>query len=213
MQDERVQPFTPSESIPRPPLRADREARPFLILAAFVVALLLIGDAIIAHTAPLEHLLQTTQWSTTGAIHGMLGSTIFIAGSVALYLGYRLMTGRLESLRDLKTATVLTTLAAAATVIFGNWLYVGYRQPGMTQDYFLQNAPELHTIFFEFKEDIALFTIPLGAAAAFILYRYDADLCRHPWLRTVVLLLLALVFLFFLIAFALGAAITRVKPV
>jgi cytochrome bd-type quinol oxidase subunit 1 len=155
----------------------------------------------------------STKWSVIGAVHGALGSLIFISGGIGLYLGYRLLTGQLNALRDLQIASGVTALAALATIMFGNWLYIGYRQPGMIQDYFLDKAPELHLIFFEFKENIALFTVPLAVAACFILARYGPELKQHLWLRTVIFLLLGLVFLFFLIAFGLGAAITKIKPV
>lgn len=213
IKDESIRASTPVEPAARRSVFPGAEAKPFIVLVVVIAVLILIAEFIVAHTAPLENLFLSTKWSVVGAIHGSLGSIIFISGGIAVYLGYRLLTGQLESLHDLRTATLVTTLAALATIFFGNWIYIGYRMPGMIQDYFLEHTPELHLIFFEFKENIALFTIPLGVAATFILYRYGDELRAHSWLRTMVFILLALVFLFFLVTFGLGAAITKIKPV
>ncbi len=214
IKDESIGPTAPAATpIPERAELERKDYRPFLALAIVCGILLLLGDTIIAHTAPLENLLFTTEWSGIGTIHGILGSILFISGSISLYLGYRLLTGRTESTGDLRIASLVTAIAAFATVVLGNWIYIGYRQEGMVQDFFLQNSPELHLIFFEFKENIALFTVPLATAATFILFRYGDELSERPWIRTVVFLLLGLVFMFFLVAFGLGAAITKVKPV
>lgn len=213
IKDESIGPAAPTKPIPHDVEPERTNLKPFLALAIVCGVLLLLGDTIVAHTAPLENLLLSTEWSAVGAIHGVLGSTLFISGSISVYLSYRLLMGRTESTGDLKIASLVTTIAAFVTVVVGNWIYIGYRQPGMVQDYFLQNTPELHLIFFEFKENIALFTVPLATAATFILFRYGDELSERPWIRTVVFLLLALVFMFFLVAFGLGAAITKVRPV
>ena len=39
------------------------------------------------------------------------------------------------------------------------------------RSYFVKSMPEVHKIFFEFKEFGALFTLPLAVGAAFILWR------------------------------------------
>ncbi len=213
IKDEAVRMAVPAEPVPHNSERRRAQAKPFIVLAAVAGILFLILDSIIAHTAPLDNLLLSTKWSALGTLHGVVGSVLFISGSISLYLGYRLLTGQGEASADLKIATVVTAVAAFITIVLGNWIYIGYRQPGMIQDYFLSTNPELHLIFFEFKENMALFTVPLAVPAAFILLRYGDQLSERPWLRTLVFLLLALVFLFFLITFGLGAAVTKIKPI
>lgn len=189
------------------------DLKPFVILAVVAGVLFFIAEAIMAHTAPLEKLFATTSWSVIGAIHGTLGSILFISGGISVYLGYRVLRGRVDASGDLLIASLVSAGTALITIIFGNWIYVGYRAQGMVQEYFLQNAPELHLIFFEFKENIALYTVPLAVAASFILFRYRDQLEERPWIRTLIFMLLVLVFMFFLLAFGLGAAVTKVKPV
>lgn len=198
-----------SQQLPKP----DADTRPFVILIAVASVLILVAEFIFARTAPIELLVETTQWSAIGTMHGVAGGAIFLTSSISLYLGYRLLIGEIESFRDLQVVTSATAVTSFLTIVLGNWLYIGYRAPGMVQDYFLQTTPVLHVMFFEFKEIIALFTFPLAAAAAFILVRYGDELLHRPWLRTMVFLLVALVFVFFLITFGLGALITRIKPV
>ncbi len=203
----------PTELKPQPIAKPDAETRPFIILIAVASVMVLIAEFIVARTAPIELLIETTQWSAIGTMHGIAGGAIFLTSSISLYLSYRLLVGETGSLRDLQVITAATAVAALLTIMLGNWIYVGYRAPGMVQDYFEQTQPAVHYTFFEFKEIIALFTFPLAAAAAFILYRYGESLIHRPWLRTIVFLMVALVFVFFLIAFGLGALITRIKPV
>ena len=76
---------------------------------------------------------------------------------------------------------------------------------------FLNTSPAVHKIFFEFKEYIALFALPLAVAAAFILLYYNTDVLRRPWLRYSVAVLLGLVFFTVMVAFGLGAAITKLQ--
>ncbi len=193
--------------------KLDAETRPFVILIAIASVVVLVAEFIVARTAPIELLIETTQWSAIGTMHGIAGGSVFLTSSISLYLGYRLFVGQVESFRDLQVITAATAVTSFLAILLGNWIYIGYRAPGMVQEYFLQTQPVLHVLFFEFKEVIALFTFPLAAAAAFILIRYGDELVHRPWLRTMVFLLVTLVFVFFLITFGLGALITRIKPV
>jgi hypothetical protein len=213
IKQESVSQHAPAESQSQEMPKPDAETRPFIILIAIASVMILVAEFIVARTAPLELLVETTQWSVIGTMHGIAGGTVFLTSSISLYLGYRLLVGQVESFKDLQVVTSATAVTTFLTILLGNWIYIGYRAPGMVQDYFLQTQPVLHMMFFEFKEVIALFTFPLAAAAAFILIRYGDEMVHRPWLRTMVFLLVALVFAFFLITFGLGALITKIKPV
>ncbi len=204
---------TESDASRRERLEVTPQARPFIVLIIVGALLLFISEFIVAHTAPLNNLLLSTKWSVIGEIHGISAVVILISIAVALYQSSRLLIGEDYAYRDLRFASAVTALMAFITIAFGNWIYMGYRAPGSVQEFFLQNAPELHGVFFEFKAGIALFTFPLAVAATFILYRYGPQIRENYWLRTVVFMLLAFAFIFFLIAFGLGAAVTKIKPV
>ncbi|MBI1800794.1 MAG: hypothetical protein HYR71_04110, partial [Chloroflexi bacterium] len=136
-----------------------------------------------------------------------------IVAAIGLYLAYRLFIGQIKAFHDLQLMSVVVSTLSFITIAFGNWIYIGYRSAGGARVYFLTHYPELHKVFFEFKEFVALFTFPLAVAATYILLRYGEQLLQRRWLKATVAVLLAMVFFFFVVAFSLGAAITRIKPV
>jgi hypothetical protein len=93
-------------------------------------------------------------------------------------------------------------------------LAVYYRAPipESPRSHFLKTAPEIHRIFFEFKEFGALFTLPLTVVAAFILWKYGPQVLDRPWLRYTVAVLMGLAFFYLVVAFGLGAAVSKLRP-
>lgn len=185
----------------------------YISLGLVVVVLLAVGAFLIVTTVPFEKLLGDSSWAMIGAFHGLSAGLLMVTATIGLYLAYRLFTGQIKAFNDLELMSVVVSTLSFLTIVFGNWIYIGYRSAGGVREYFLANSPELHAIFFEFKEFIALFTFPLAIAAAFILLRYGPDILKRPWMKATVAILLALVFFYFAIAFGLGAAITKIKPV
>jgi hypothetical protein len=109
--------------------------------------------------------------------------------------------------------SVVNATTAFLTVLSGNWIYIPYRAADGPRSYFLQHAPEIHKVFFEFKEFAALFTVPLAVVAAYLLIRYGGVLYQRKGLSTIVAVLLTLVFFYFIVAFGLGAAVTKLRSV
>jgi hypothetical protein len=178
------------------------------------VVALLIGSAVIfvAATAPLQMLIGPHRGAIASTFHGMAAIFDLFVGTVGVYLAWRLWTGRIRAFADLQMlATAGATLSFLA-IVFGNWLYIYYRAKEGPRTYFKANMPAIHGIFFEFKEFAALFTLPLMVAAAFILWYYGARVLDRPWLRYSVAVLLALAFFYLVVAFGLGAAVTKLQP-
>jgi hypothetical protein len=98
-------------------------------------------------------------------------------------------------------------------VLFGNWIYIAYRAPvpSSPRSYFLETMPVIHEIFFEFKEFMALFTLPLAVGAAFVIWYYGDQLRVRPAIRNLLAATLVLVFFYFMVTFGLGAAITKLR--
>ncbi|MCL6556111.1 MAG: hypothetical protein K6T56_07095 [Burkholderiales bacterium] len=183
-------------------------------LAAVVGILIGSALAFTAATAPINKLLGSGAAALPAALHGLTAFLYLFVGTIGLYLGWRLMTGRIRAFADLQLlATVSATLSFLA-IVAGNWLYIYYRAntPGSPRSYFLTTMPEVHRIFFEFKEFAALFTLPLTVAAAFILWHYGRQVVERRWLRYSVAVLLGLSFFYLVIAFGLGAAVTKLRP-
>ena len=190
-----------------------REASPRSLIA---VVAILIGSALAftLATAPFTKLLGAGAGAVPAALHGMMAFLYLFVGTIGLYLGWRLLTGRIRAFADLQLlATVAATFSFLA-ICFGNWLYIYYRAsvPESPRSYFVKNIPAVHKIFFEFKEFTALFTLPLMVCAAFLLTKYGAQVLERPWLGYTIAVLMGLAFFYLVVAFGLGAAVTKLKP-
>jgi hypothetical protein len=164
-------------------------------------------------TGPVAKLLGTGAGALPAAIHGTAAFLYLFVGTIGLYLGWRLMTGHIRAFADLQLLAVVNATFSLLAIIMGNWLYIFYRakHPDSPRSYFMANMPDVHTIFFEFKEFGALYTLPLTVVAAFILWKYGGQVLDRPWLRYTVAILLGLSFFYLVVAFGLGAAVTKLK--
>lgn len=191
----------------------EREASTRSLVA---VVVLMIGSALgfTLLTAPFTKLLGANAGAVASAFHGLAAFLSLFVGTVGLYLGWRLLTARIRAFADLQLLAVVMATMSFLAIVFGNWLYIFYRakDAGSPRTYFLANSPEIHKIFFEFKEFAALFTLPLTVVAAFILWRYGRDVMARPWLRYAVAAAIGLSFFYLVVAFGLGAAVTKLKP-
>jgi hypothetical protein len=180
------------------------------------VVVLMIGSALgfTLMTAPFTTLLGAGAGAVPAAIHGLMAFLYLFIGTIGLYLGWRLMTGRISAFADLQLLAVVMATFSFLAIVFGNWLYIFYRakDPVSPRSYFMANAPDVHKVFFEFKEFGALYTLPLTVAAAFILWRYGRQVMEQRWLRYTVAILIGLSFFYLVVAFGLGAAVTKLKP-
>ena len=164
-------------------------------------------------TAPFDRLLGPGGGALPAAIHGLMAFLYLFVGTIGLYLGWRLMTGQIRAFADLQLLAVVAATFSFLAICFGNWLYIFYRAPvaDSPRSYFVKNMPEVHKVFFEFKEFGALFTLPLAVCAAFILWRYGVQTLERPWLRYSVAVLMGLAFFYLVVAFGLGAAVTKLR--
>lgn len=189
-----------------------REASPRSLL--FVVVIM-VGSALAFTllTAPFTTLLGGGAGAVAAAFHGVAAFVYLFVGTIGLYLAWRLLTGHIRAFADLQLLSVVGATLSFIAILFGNWLYIFYRAktPDSARAYFLRTMPDIHTIFFEFKEFSALFTLPLMVCAAFILWRYGNQVLHRPWLRYSVAILLGLSFFYLVAAFGLGAAVTKLK--
>ncbi|MBI2026415.1 MAG: hypothetical protein HYS98_01165 [Deltaproteobacteria bacterium] len=191
-------------------IRADIRLTFFALIILSALALFGIGFFV---SAPVEKLLGVSAYAMRGAIHGLFATVFMITVTLGVYQAARLWMGSNIEVADLKAGSLVNVFACLATIISGNWIYIPYRAAGGPREHFLQNMPEIHKIFFEFKEFAALFTFPLLVAAAYIVWRYQSKLLQSRNLRIFTSILLILGFIFFFKAFGLGAAITKLSSV
>ena len=183
-----------------------------LLVAGILVAA---STAIVLATAPFARILGPGASAVGAACHGLSAFLLLVVSTIGLYLGWRLGMGRLRAFPDLQLLTLVSATLSLLTVASGNWIYIAYRAkgPDSPRSYFLATAPEVHQVFFEFKEYAALLTLPVSVAAAFIAWHYGRGIVERTWTRAALATLLALHFFYFVVAFGLGAAVTKLKGV
>ncbi len=189
------------------------ESVPTVVLWLIVGVMGLIGGAIVLFTAPLDQLLGPSSHAIRGAVHGTAAGLFMITSTVGLFQAYRIVAGKAWNLVELQIGSVVNATVALLIILSGNWIYIPYRSANGPRTYFLEVAPEVHKIFFEFKEFAALFTFPLAVTAAYLLVRYGEHVYRKRALSAAVGVLLVLVFFYFVVAFGLGAAVTKLRSV
>ena len=182
----------------------------------FVAGILVLSStAIVLATAPFTQLLGPGAMALGAALHGLLAFLLLVTSTIGLYLGWRLFMGRIRAFPDLQLLSTVSAVLSVLTIVSGNWIYIAYRakSPDSPRAYFLATMPEVHKVFFEFKEFAVLFTLPLSVAAAFIAWRYGREIVERTWTRTTLAVLMALHFFYFVVGFGLGAAVTKLKGV
>lgn len=185
---------------------------PLVTVVAWVVVSLFLA-LVALMTAPFEEFFGDSSLAVISATHGLLATLGVVVGTVTSYLGWRLFTGKIKAFSDLKILAVISSLIAAATVIFGNWIYIAYRATGGPRAFFMKENPAIHSVFFEFKEFVALFPVPLAVATTYVIWRYGDQLIENKGLRTWVGIAFAVAWAGLIIAYLLGAGITKLRSV
>jgi len=160
-------------------------------------------------------LLGQDFFKVLASVHGVIALFCICAAAVSIYLGWKLVSDRLADTADLKSISILISILSFMTIVFGNWIYIRYRSSDAesAKNWLLAHNPVVHSVFFEFKEFIGLFTFPLTVAVAAILIQYGNQVLKEKYLRITVGLILAVAFFYLILTFGLGAAITRVRPI
>lgn len=78
-------------------------------------------------TAPFTALIGKSQAALASAFHGLAAFIYLIVGTIGLYLGWRLFTGRIRAFADLQLLTTVSATLSLIAIVFGNWLYIFYR--------------------------------------------------------------------------------------
>ncbi|MBI3842442.1 MAG: hypothetical protein HY295_04785 [Thaumarchaeota archaeon] len=183
-----------------------------VVIAAWIILTVFLAF-ILGLSAPWEKLMGHSFFASMATTHGIFATLGVIIGSATGYLGWRLLLGHLKAYRDLRILATISSVLAFLAITTGNWIYIAYRGPEGPREFFINNFPEIHEIFFEFKEFIALFTLPIAVAATFILWKYKDSLQHDQSLRNAVGMMIAVGWSVLMIAFVLGATITKLMAV
>lgn len=193
----------------------EQEGRPSskTVIRALLAMMAVTAAAVLFVSAPAERLLGDSLYSIRSAFHGLSAGVFMVTSTIGLYQAFRLWGGLEINIREMEIGSFLNAAACFLTILSGNWIYIPYRAAGGPRAHFLETIPEIHKIFFEFKEYAALFTLPLAVTAAYVIWFYADRINKNKSLREITAVLLALIFFYFVTAFGLGAAITKLKSV
>ncbi|SMB98169.1 hypothetical protein SAMN00808754_2169 [Thermanaeromonas toyohensis ToBE] len=158
----------------------------------------------------LQQFIGTSPWHWKAAFHGLFAFILLIS----FVWSFEAIIGiSPASIRRLKIGTIVMSAASFLTIVWGTWLYIGYRLPDNARAWLIKNAPYVHKFGMEFKEFIALFSLPLAVTAAYIVWTMGEELIENKYARYALLVCVTLGFIYIAAAFGLGAAITKVKAV
>jgi hypothetical protein len=146
-----------------------------------------------------------------GVLHGLGASLTMLVATYTWHAYYSYAKGAEAAGAKLKRRLWLTNLLTLATLIAGNWLYIGYQAPEGAQEWFKLHSPAGHWVLMEYKEFVSLLPFPLGVAASIVLQRfsgYDKNAYDH---RLAVGILLTLMWFCLFVGFSFGLVLAKWK--
>jgi len=158
---------------------------------------------------PFVNLLHPSPWQRSiGLIHGIGAMLTTVVVVYAGHLAFPLLRGSAKILPQMRTLTFWSTVITALGIATGNLAYMRYRADanfGGARAWLKENSPLVQYVVMEYHEFSVLFTLPLGVACSWILWKYgDSILEKHnrPVLSATCLGLIAMMF------FAMGGFVT-----
>lgn len=180
-----------------------------LDIAKISVYGLSILSAVLFLFLPFFNLLHPSPWQRwIGTIHGF-GS--LLATVVAVYTGhlaFPLLRGASKILPQMRTLTFWSSAIAFLGIATGNLAYMRYRagmEFGGARAWLKEFTPLGQYVLMEYHEFSVLFTLPLGVACTWILWKYGDSILdkeNRPVLTATCVALMAMMF------FAMGGLVT-----
>lgn len=87
-----------------------------------------------------------------------------IIALLALFLGYKARRALLAGSADFRRWSVYLAIAVSGLTASGIALYARYREPGGVRAYLLQHHQVMHSVWFEWKENLGFFALILALA-------------------------------------------------
>ena len=158
---------------------------------------------------PFVNLLHPSPWQRwMGTIHGFGSLLATVVAVYAGHLAFPLLRGASKVLPQMRTLTFWSTFLAFLAIATGNLAYMRYRAGmdfGGARAWLKENSPLAQYVLMEYHEFTVLFTVPLGAACAWILWKYGDSILEkqnRPVLSATCVALMAIMF------FAMGGLVT-----
>ncbi|QIR39185.1 hypothetical protein HCG51_22395 [Tolypothrix sp. PCC 7910] len=158
---------------------------------------------------PFMNLLHPSPWQRwMGTIHGF---GALLATVVAVYTGhlaFPLLRGVSNILPQMRTLTFWSSLITFLGIATGNLAYMRYRaglEFGGARAWLKENSPLTQYVLMEYHEFSVLFTLPLGVACTWVLWKYGDSILEKqnsPILTATCVALMAMMF------FSMGGLVT-----
>jgi hypothetical protein len=125
---------------------------------------------------PFVNLLHPSPWQRSmGTIHAVAALSATVVVAYTGHLAFPLLRGSSKILPQVRTLTFWSTVISFLSVVSGNWAYMRYRaglEHGGARAWLKENSPLGQYVLMEYHEFTVLFTIPLGVACTWILWKY-----------------------------------------
>lgn len=158
---------------------------------------------------PFVNLLHPSPWQRSlGLIHGIGAMLTTVVVAYAGHLAFPLLRGSAKILPQMRTLTFWSTVITALGIATGNLAYMRYRADltfGGARAWLKDNSPLAQYVLMEYHEFSVLFTLPLGVACTWILWKYGDSILEkqnRPVLAATCIGLMAMMF------FAMGGFVT-----
>ncbi|BAY97238.1 hypothetical protein NIES37_11760 [Tolypothrix tenuis PCC 7101] len=158
---------------------------------------------------PFMNLLHPSPWQRwMGTIHGC---GALLATVVAVYTGhlaFPLLRGVSNILPQMRTLTFWSSVITFLGIATGNLAYMRYRaglEFGGARAWLKENSPLTQYVLMEYHEFSVLFTLPLGVACTWVLWKYGDSILEkqnRPILTATCVALMAMMF------FSMGGLVT-----
>ncbi|MDZ8050024.1 MAG: hypothetical protein RMX68_030950 [Aulosira sp. ZfuVER01] len=160
---------------------------------------------------PFINLLHPSPWQRwLGTIHGFGALLATVVTVYTGHLAFPLLRGVGQILPQMRTLTFWSSAIAFLGIATGNLAYMRYRagaEVGGARAWLKENSPLAHYIFMEYHEFSVLFTLPLGVACTWILWKYGDSILEkqnRPLLTGTCVALMAMMF------FAMGGLVSGI---
>ncbi|MBD2339358.1 hypothetical protein H6G64_20520 [Calothrix sp. FACHB-156] len=160
---------------------------------------------------PFMNLLHPSPWQRwMGTIHGC---GALLATVVAVYTGhlaFPLLRGVNNILPQMRTLTFWSSVITFLGIATGNLAYMRYRagsEFGGARAWLKENSPLTQYVLMEYHEFSVLFTLPLGVACTWVLWKYGDSILEkqnRPILTATCVALMAMMF------FSMGGLVTGI---
>jgi hypothetical protein len=180
--------------------------RDMAVTQAFFAALLFLA-------IPLFNLLGPSHHKWSGILHGLCSTLTVIVACYTLHSLYPFLKSVKGAEARLELRLAWTNVLVLLSIILGNWLYIGYREPDGAQQWLLFHYPAGHFVVMEFKEFASLFPLPLGVAASVLLRRSRGAAIDVPLVNAAIAVLVTLMWMFLLFGFVFGLGLSKIAIV